>query len=263
MGLPSPSGREPNGVVSTVVHGRGTAQAPSYGEELAELLRVIVVAGIPLGIVVGGIGSRLAMLLLRLTSPDSLRGTLTDDEFVVGDVTLAGTYNLLVLGAAMGVIGAAAYVAVSPWLVGPQWFRSVTVGITAGALVGALVIHPTGRDFTLLEPTWLAASLFIALPAAFGVLLVYAVDGAARPGHWAARDERRLLVPGLLLLLVVPVLFVGIPVALVVAALLPVRRALLGPIRASAAAMLVIRGAFLTIPVLAIIALVADLRLLR
>ncbi len=263
MGLRSRPEREPNGLVSTIVHGRSAGEAPSYGEELAELVRVIVVAGVPLGLVVGDIGSRLAMLLLRFTSPDNLRGTLTDDEFVVGELTVGGTYNLLVLGAAMGLIGAAAYVAVSPWLIGPEWFRSVTVGVTAGALVGALVIHPTGRDFTLLEPTWLAAALFVTLPAVFGVLLVYAVDRAARPGHWAARDERRWLVPGILLVVVAPVLFVGIPVALAVAVLLPLRRGLLGPIRESPVVMFVLRAAFFVIPVLAFVALRDDLLLLE
>ncbi len=54
-----------------VVHGRRSGEQPSYTKELAELLRIIVWAGVPTGIVVIGGGSRLAMFLLRLTSRDA------------------------------------------------------------------------------------------------------------------------------------------------------------------------------------------------
>lgn len=57
-------------------------------------------------VVVVGVGSRLAMFVLRLTSPDNAHGVVNDDGFVIGQVTLSGTYNLLNLGAAVGVIGA-------------------------------------------------------------------------------------------------------------------------------------------------------------
>ena len=70
-------------------------------------LRVIIVAGIPVGVLVAGFGSRLVMLVLRVTSPDGVRGVTSDDGFTIGDVTLTGTYNLLLLGATVGIIGAA------------------------------------------------------------------------------------------------------------------------------------------------------------
>ncbi|HEY7626101.1 MAG TPA: hypothetical protein VH761_03495, partial [Ilumatobacteraceae bacterium] len=69
-------------------------------------MRVIVVGGVATGAVVVGLGSRLAMLILRLTSPHRVRGVTSDDGFVIGRVTLGGTYNLMQLGAAVGVIGA-------------------------------------------------------------------------------------------------------------------------------------------------------------
>ncbi len=90
----------------------------SYSRQLGEGVRVLVIAGIPVGVVVAGIGSRLAMLMLRLTSPDAVRGIQSDDDFTIGRFTLAGTYNLLLLGAAIGIIGAAAYQWVRPWLLG-------------------------------------------------------------------------------------------------------------------------------------------------
>ena len=100
---------------------------------------------------IGGVGGRLAMFILRLTSDPSLHGLKTDDDFTIGQVTLGGTYNLVIVGAAAGFIGAVAYVAVAPWLIGPTWFRRLTVGLTAGALGGSALIHSDGIDFNLLE----------------------------------------------------------------------------------------------------------------
>src|SRR6476646_5216117 len=96
-----------------LVHGRRPGREPTYIQELLELLRILVVTGVSVGIVVIGLGSRLAMLLLRLTSPDSVIGVTSDDGFEIGRVTLAGTYNLLLIGATVGFIGAVAYVAVA------------------------------------------------------------------------------------------------------------------------------------------------------
>ena len=48
------------------------------------------------------------MLVLRLTSSRFTRGVVSDDGFVIGRDALGGTYNLLVLGAVVGVIGAGA-----------------------------------------------------------------------------------------------------------------------------------------------------------
>ena len=54
------------------------------------------------------------MLLLRLTSPDRVNGIRSDDDFVIGRFTLSGTYNLLMLGAAVGIVGAGVYRLVRP-----------------------------------------------------------------------------------------------------------------------------------------------------
>jgi hypothetical protein len=99
----------------------------------------------------------------------------------IGEFTLSGTYNLLLLGAAVGLIGAALYRLVAPWLIGPTWFRRVTVGLACAAVVGAILVHDDGIDFHLLEPTWLAIGLFVAVPGLFGLLI------GARGGSGVAR----------------------------------------------------------------------------
>jgi hypothetical protein len=242
-----------------LVHGRRPGSVPTYGQEFLELLRICVVAGVSVGILVIGLGSRLAMFVLRRTSPDYVVGMTSDDGFEIGQITLSGTYQLLALGAVVGVIGALAYVAVAPWLIGPGWFRRSTVGLTAGALVGAMVIVPGGVDFTVLEPTWLAVVLFVGLPFVSGIVLTVAVDLVATPGSWTGRGRSAWLLPVILLVLVPPAALVLAPVFLIVAALLPLRRHFLEPLLGERVGRLAVRGAFLVIPVLSFIALGQDL----
>jgi hypothetical protein len=160
-----------------------------------EGMRVLIVGGIPVGVLVGGVGSRLAMLLLRVTSPDRVHGVTSDDGFTIGRITLGGTYSLLLLGAGIGIIGAGAYRLVAPWLIGPTWFRRLTTGLASAAVVGSMLVHADGIDFTLLEPTWLAIGLFVALPGLFGTLIGAAIDSASRPESWTAQGRRRWLLP--------------------------------------------------------------------
>jgi hypothetical protein len=234
-------------------------RSPAYVEELAELARVIVVTGLVVGAVVAGLGSRLAMLLLRVTSPGYVRGVESDDGFTIGQVTLGGTYNLVVIGAAAGVIGAAAYAAVAPWLIGPIWFRRATVGATAGALVGSMLVHSDGIDFTVLEPRWLAVSLFVLLPALVGVAIAAVADMVAAPDSWTAQGRARWAVPAVLAAVVAPALVVIVPVLVVVAVLLPVRRALLQPLQDSAVGRTAVRAGFALVPIMGGVALAQDL----
>jgi hypothetical protein len=245
-------------MADAVANGRRLAD-PDYAEELTELARVIVVSGIAVGAVVGGLGSRVAMLILRLTSPDGVRGVESDHGFTIGQVTLGGSYNLVLIGSAVGVIGAAAYVAVRQWLVGPLWFRRATVGATAGVLVGSMLIEPDGVDFTLLKPLWLAISLFVLLSAAVGVALAVAVDRFSSPASSTAQGRARWALPLVLAVLVAPVVVVIVPVLLLVAVVLTVARAVREPLRVSVLARGVVRAGFTVIPFLGVIALGQDL----
>jgi hypothetical protein len=173
--------------------------APSLGRALWRWLRVVVLAGVPTGLVIGGAGSRLAMLALRATSSPSVIGVTSDDGFSIGRFTLSGTYNLLQLGAFVGLVGATAYLLVRPWLLGPAWFGDLTVGLGSGAVVGSMLLHADGVDFRLLTPRWFAMGLFVALPAAFGVAIgpaVRTVEGWDRPTGW-----RQLVAPAIVLVL--------------------------------------------------------------
>jgi len=245
--------------MAVLVHGRSAGREPSYPAELAEILRIVVVAGLSVGILVIGLGGRSAMLLLRLTSPETVIGVTSDDGFEIGRTTLSGTYNLLSVGAAVGLIGTVAYLVVAPWLVGPPWFRRFTVGVTAGALGGAMLIQADGVDFSSTGPLWFAVTLFVVLPLMSGAALALVTDAVAAPGSWTARGQVRWALPVLLLALVPRVLVVLGPLCVVVAVLLVLRRLLLTPLSSSRAATLGVRSAFLAIPVLSVVALGQDL----
>ena len=239
-----------------------TDDVKEAGERFREWTRVLIVAGIPAGVLMIGFGSRVAMLLLRLTSPAHVNGVQSDDDFTIGQVTFSGTVNLLMIGAAVGVIGACAYRLVAPWLIGPLWFRRLTTGLAAGAVGGSMLVHADGIDFTLLKPTWFAIALFVALPAVFGTFIGAFVDAAARPDAWAGRPgRRRWLVPLTLVVCFPPTAFVAVfvmpfvGVCAVGAGVPQVQR-----VRHTRPYGLVIRGAWFTIAVVGLIALVNDTR---
>ena len=61
-------------------------------------------AGAISGALIGGVGGRIAMLVLRLTSSDRLRGATTDDGFEIGVITFA-TVQLIILTGIIGAVG--------------------------------------------------------------------------------------------------------------------------------------------------------------
>ena len=237
------------------------APTPTYLQELLEVLRVVMVAGVGWGLVCIGLGSRLAMFVLRLTSPDSVRGVLSDDGFIIGRFTLSGSYNLLVVGAAIGVIGAASYIAVAPWLIGPTWFRRLTVALTSAAIGGSGTIHYDGIDFQSLEPQWLAIALFIVLPFVFGLGLATIVDRLAQRDSWTRRGATAWVLPLLLLLVMAANPLVGVPpiIAAIIAVLLIVRRLLHQRITSSPALTFVARAFYFAIALYGFYALGNDL----
>lgn len=236
----------------------------SLAASAAQEMYVLIVAGITTGVLVAGAGSRIAMLLLRLTSPDHVDGIQSDDDFTIGRFTLSGTYNLLLLGASVGVIGAATYQWVRPWLLGPRWFRFVTVALASGAVVGSLLVHADGIDFRLLKPTWFAIALFVALPALFAVCVGFAVELVERRADTTAPTKRRWVLPLVLVLLFPPVLLVLAVATVVVVPWVDVRdRPAVRRVIDATATGVIVRFAWLGVAVLGLVALVGDITDIR
>jgi hypothetical protein len=230
---------------------------------VAEQLRILAVAGISVGVIVAGLGSRLAMFALRLSSPDWVNGIQSDDDFTIGRFTFFGTYNLLMLGAGVGIVGVAAYQCVAPRLIGPVWFRHATVGAAAGAVVGSMLVHRDGFDFRLLTPTWFAIGLFVLLPALFGATIGPVVDRVSRPTSITARGRTRWLLPTVLVL-AFPLTVALLAVASLVYAVWVLVRDRLGLRRLTSRrwAGYAVQGCWLAVAVLGLVSLVGDVRAL-
>lgn len=167
----------------------------SWQHTTALEIRATVVAGIWLGALVGGVGGRLAMMALRVLSPDSVRGVISDHGFTIGRLTFAGTTFLIVACAAIGLIGSLAYRWVEHWLIGPAWFRQLTAATGAGLVVGSMLVNGGGPDFTLLRPLELAVAFFILIPALFGFFIGPLQRALARPDAWVNRRWRGWVFP--------------------------------------------------------------------
>ncbi|MFN0153876.1 MAG: hypothetical protein ACKVUT_05805 [Gaiella sp.] len=133
------------------------------------------------GLLIGGVGGRLAMLLLRLTSPDAVIGLTSDDGFEIGVVsmrTIGLLFSMASLGAANGMLYAAFRGSIPIALRLPLWT------LFTAAVGGTSFVGEDGIDFTLLEPVALAITLFVVLPGAAAALVVILVE------RWAPRDPR-------------------------------------------------------------------------
>lgn len=171
------------------------------GTAAARRLAAITAAGVVLGVLVGGVGGRLAMMLLAATNP-GMGGLTSDDGFMIGRFTLLGSLNLLLVGGLLGALGALVYAALRGLLVGPAWFRVLSIGLGPAVVVGEQLVHTDGIDFRLLGDAWLGIGLFMLIPGAYAVLLMLlaerwlATDGfLARSPLWVALLPLVALVP--------------------------------------------------------------------
>jgi len=185
-----------------------------------------VTAGFVCGVVIGGVGGRLAMLVLRLTSDPSLRGTQTDDGFTIGRFS-SETLFLLGVTVGLGIVGGLFYLIVRSWI--PRRGRVPAMTVYFGLVAGGSLIAPDGVDFAELSPLPLAIAMFVAIAAAYGAAMPWLAErmlaeGSAmrtRPWAWIAGLAPLILanIVGLLILLLsMVVLYTGRRVPVTVAA---------------------------------------------
>jgi len=190
-----------------------TAAAPtrSLGDAMASRLReaAILVAGAGIaGALVGGLGSRLVMRLAALAAPE-VRGTLTENGNVVGEITFEGTIALMIFaGLSSTVFGSGVFVVARPWLPRRTIPRGLVFGALLLALTGAAVVDAANADFVILGDRLLNVTMFSSLFIAFGLMASSAytvldrrVPPAASlsPRMWALTAVLALpVVPGML-----------------------------------------------------------------
>jgi hypothetical protein len=164
----------------------------------ARQMGAMTAIGALLGLLVGGVGGRLAMMLLARLNPD-VTGVTSDDGFTMGQFTVSDTLNLLLVGTLLGVVGAGIYALLRGLRIGPRWFQILTIGAGPAVVVGAMIVHTDGVDFRLLKPTWLAIGLFVAIPGIYAALLTLLAERALQPGGWWQRAPFPLAVAPLIL----------------------------------------------------------------
>jgi hypothetical protein len=138
-------------------------------------LGIGVLAGAISGFVVGGIGGRLLMFVLAELNPED-SGVRTDDDVPIGQFTLDGTLNLLVITTVIGVIGGLVFLALRGLRFGPPWFRVLSMPIGATLVVGSMLVHSDGVDFTLLQPVELGVAMTLAVPFLYTLLVAALAD---------------------------------------------------------------------------------------
>jgi hypothetical protein len=171
----------------------------------ARRIGAAVAAGMVAGLVVGGIGGRIAMFTLRVTSSSHVVGIESDDGFRIGQISTA-SFFLLLITTALGAVGGLMYLFGRQWV--PARWRIAVSGAFFGAVIGAGVIKPDGVDFSLLSPLWLAVALFVLIAVVFGLVVGLFVE------RLLAREARHRL--GWWVYLPLPALLLGGPIAWVV-----------------------------------------------
>jgi len=134
----------------------------------ARRLAAVTAAGGLLGLLVGGVGGRLAMMLLARLNPDAT-GVTSDDGFTIGRLTTA-SLDLLLVGTLLGVFGGGIYFVLRGLMIGPRWFQVVSISVGPAVVVGSQLVHTDGVDFTL-DPALLAIALFVLIPGIYAALL--------------------------------------------------------------------------------------------
>jgi hypothetical protein len=153
--------------------------APSVDAARNAILREIArggLAGLVVGIVLGGIGGRLVMRLAAVLVPSSA-GSFTENGNVIGTITVGGSVALIVfLGLLAGVFAGSLWVIIRPWLPSGMVARALVTMPFAVAIGSQTLVDDRNRDFAILDRDPLVVASLIALVALFGPALAV-VDG--------------------------------------------------------------------------------------
>ena len=208
-----------------------TPLGPDAGSraKISEATRTIsasLAGGVVAGLLVAGLGGRLLMRLVAVTSDESAQGRLTEADEVVGRVTAGGTVGLVVfVGLFSGIFGGLGLSLFRRFLPSRSWVAGLVV---AGAIGGFLarpvdLLNPDSIDFSILGPRWFAAALGVALIGGLGIVGAELIDTLTDRWPDPALSPAGLagLLPLVLLGLLGPGLLVVLPVLAIVALVRP------------------------------------------
>lgn len=151
----------------------------------------ILVSGGAAGVLIGGLGSRVAMRIAALTARDGAQGVTTEAGATIGRITLEGTlFLVLFAGIGAALVGSAFYLATLPWLPHRRPLRALAFGGLELVVFGTTLLDAGNPDFTILGSPLLDVLLLGSLFVVHGVVLVLLVQPCERLISWAAGDTR-------------------------------------------------------------------------
>lgn len=188
--------------------GRPVRDEPWWVRDLRRVAAMTTAGGI-VGLVVVGLGSRLAMFVLSALNPQ-LHGRASVEGFVMGRFDLAANAGVIGCGVVVGVAGGLLLLALRQLRSGVDWLDTTALVVGPAVVAAAVLVHTGGIDVTVPEPRSLTIALFTALP----LLASYALVGMGeawldrsswfRKGSpWRALPALGVVVVGPLLVLVV------------------------------------------------------------
>jgi hypothetical protein len=176
----------------------------------ARSIATATLAGVIAGMLVLGLGGRLAMRIIGILGGQPVAGLLTENKNVVGDITLDGTVGLIVAGGVVGAFCGPLYAAARPLLVPLGRWQPLAFGVLFFLVFGSSCITPQNTDFRRFGPPLVNVTLFALIFVVFGMALASltsAFDRTAVAQGATARviryDRRRILA---ILVLAIPVL---------------------------------------------------------
>jgi hypothetical protein len=133
------------------------------------------IAGVLTGAVVAGIGGRVVMRLAAVAVPESA-ASFTENGFVIGSITPAGSLGLIAFGAVTGLVVGAFWVAVATWIPGTGVRRALATMPLAVAVGGVGLVEGSNSDFRVLQNDPLVVAMLLGLVAAVGFVVALADD---------------------------------------------------------------------------------------
>jgi hypothetical protein len=178
---------------TTAAVGEGTAAAEgAIGVTLREIARGGI-AGVIAGALVAGVGGRVVMRLAAVAVPDSA-ASFTENGFVIGSITPAGSLGLIAFGAVTGLLVGAFWVAVATWIPGTGVRRALATMPLAVAVGGVGLVEGSNSDFRVLQNDPLVVAMLIGLVAAVGFVVALADELLDRRLPVVATSRGRVVV---------------------------------------------------------------------
>jgi hypothetical protein len=149
--------------------------------------------GASVGLLVGGVGGRLAMRLIADADPSAF-GLGTASGATIGTVTVGGTLSVVVQ---TGILGGGLFGLTYLWIRRclPRW-RALAYGLALTIVATGINVGGNLHDFEIL-PRLLSVSLFATLFFAYGVITALLIDRAVPRADERAPSVMRLALIGL------------------------------------------------------------------